>query len=83
MSLYRWKINRDHITEGEAKGVQGPGDADLTIQENPSRFALYDDDGNCYYQGVIYGDYSGFEPLDDFGMPNAGCTSIKIDGEWL
>ncbi len=31
----------------------------------------------------IYGAYSGFEPLDDFCMPNAGCTGIKYNGEWL
>ena len=44
---------------------------------------MYDDDDNCYYEGMIYGDYYGFEPLDDYGMPNAGCTYIKINGEIL
>lgn len=40
-------------------------------------FRLYDDDGNLYYKGHIAGDYAGFEPLDDFGMPNAGCAYIQ------
>ena len=80
---YRWKITRDRIMEGEANGVEGPRNAGSGIQDNAAKFSLYDDDGICYYEGVIYGDYSGFEPLDDFGMPNAGCTCIKINGEWL
>jgi hypothetical protein len=50
---------------------------------HPARWSAYDDDGECYYEGIIYGAYSGFEPLDDFCMPNAGCTGIKYNGEWL
>lgn len=44
-------------------------------------FKLFDDDGELYYTG--YGkpltEVEGFEPLDDFGMPNAGCTDIRYD----
>jgi len=58
---------------------------DLVINEG-SKFRLYDDDDNLYYEGFIYGDdkIHGFEPLDDFGMPNDGCTTIKylVDGNW-
>lgn len=87
-SSYRWKITRDRISENELggssdKGVQGPRDADPSITGNATRFSMYDDDGECYYEGMIYGDFEGFEPLDDFGAPNAGCTAIKLDGEWL
>lgn len=33
---------------------------------------------------MLYGDdYQGFEPLDDYGTPNAGCVKMKLDGEWL
>ena len=28
--------------------------------------------------GKIWGDFDGFEPLDDFGEPNAGCTEIRL-----
>ena len=86
---YYWTITRDLICEpnldGEkpAVGTSGPGNADESLRTNPARFSLYDDDGECYYCGMIYGDYDGFEPLDDFGMGYAGCTSIKINGEWL
>ena len=39
---------------------------------------MYDDDGGHYYNGVLIGDYDGFEPLDDFGEGNAGCTEIRL-----
>lgn len=80
--MYRWIITKDRIGEN-LKGISGPRHYDDSIVENMARFSLYDDDGQCYAEGVIYGDYDGFEPLDDYGMPALGCTAIKIDGEWL
>ena len=90
---YWWKITRDYIadpdapegTNDNAKGIIGPADADETITDNMGRFTMYGDDGegDALYSGMIYGDYDGFEPLDDFGTWNAGATLIKIDGEWL
>ena len=80
--MYRWIITRDRIEEN-LKGICGPSDYDESIVDNKSRFSLYDDDGNCYAEGFIFGEYDGFEPLDDYGMPSLGCTAIKIDGEWL
>jgi hypothetical protein len=78
---YRWKITHDHIEDGRAIGVEGPGGLDENITSNPTHFSLYDDDDNCYYQGMLYGDFDGLEPLDDYGTPNAGCTYVKINGE--
>lgn len=47
---------------------------------NVEFFRMYDDDGNLYYTGCYLvtddTDPDGFEPLDDFGRPNAGCTRI-------
>ena len=51
---------------------------------------MLDDDGEVYYEGKIawaadYKNGSGFEPLEDFGHGNAGCTEIRYkdtDGEW-
>ncbi len=83
---YRWKITRDRLEDDPKysdKGVEGPRNLDEDLTTNAARFSMYDDDGVCYYEGMIYGDYDGFEPLDDFGTPNAGCTAIKVDGEWL
>jgi|GEM_PF-556163 len=57
--------------------------------QDRQRFRLRDDDGETYYEGFFVdltqpGDedegregVSGFEPLDDFGEPNAGCTHIQ------
>lgn len=81
--MYYWTITKDRIENGEAKGVSGPYGCDENVRTNPAKFSMYDDDDTCYYEGMIYGNYEGFEPLDDFGMPNAGCTYIKINGEIL
>jgi hypothetical protein len=79
---YRWKITKDHL-DGSDAGVQGPRGLDPKTTANRAHFVMKDDDGVAYYEGDIYGDFDGFEPLDDFGMPNAGCTSIWYNGEQL
>lgn len=45
----------------------------------PYKFRLYDDDGNLYYEGYSDDNSSekAFAPLDDYGMPNDGCTEIR------
>ncbi len=42
-------------------------------------FIMYDDDGIWYYRGRYAGPDGDemFAPLEDFGTPNAGCTSIR------
>ena len=96
---YAWQIDKDHqpdpsAPEGSysnAPGVAGPFDADpellrqLAQREGGEAFRIYDDDGELYYSGRIIGDYEGFEPLDDFGAPNAGATEIRYkdkSGRW-
>ena len=79
---YRWIITKDRF-DGESTGVEGPHGLDRTLMENPARFSLYDDDHVCMAEGMIYGDYDGFEPLDDFGTGNWGCTGIKYGGQYL
>ncbi len=46
-------------------------------------FKLYDDDGIHYYSGyyVDIEDADEFEPLDCYGMPNAGCTYMTTRGK--
>jgi hypothetical protein len=80
---YRWKITKNYVSSGGAKGIEGPYDADDSVTSNPVHFSLYDDDGILYAEGMLYGEYDGFEPLDDFGTPNWGASAIKIAGEWL
>tara|TARA_A100000164_G_C21513225_1_gene587979 strand:- start:131 stop:403 length:273 start_codon:yes stop_codon:yes gene_type:complete len=88
---YRWIITKDLIadpnypegTSDNARCMEGPRGADTSLVSNKTFFALYDDDGERYYEGFLYGDFDGFEPLDDFGGPNAGCTAVWINGAWL
>lgn len=51
-------------------------------------FRLSDDDGEVYYEGryLEVGDDDGDElsPLHDFGLPNAGCTTIEhLEVVWV
>ena len=85
-SEYRWTITKDHLDGDNSNsrvGTVGPFDADDAVTSNPTSFSMYDDDDILYYEGMLYGDYEGFEPLDDFGTPIAGCVKMKLDGEWL
>jgi hypothetical protein len=90
---YGWIITRDVLDEEDPKfnkdhgfksavGISGPRGVQFTDGEilKGKEFKMYDDDMNLYYIGKIIGDYSGLEPLDDFGTPNAGCTSIWYNG---
>lgn len=88
-STYGWIITRDLTVEDEPgdEGVVGPRDIapetedTLTAPRSSGRraFRMYDDDGELYYTGYYAGpdDDSMFGPLDDFGAPNAGCTTIR------
>lgn len=91
--MYAWTITKDFITDGKSEvgtncnavGVIGPRDASLTHEEivrQGKKFQMFDDDMELYYEGYLVGG-DGFEPVDDFGMPNAGAVHIKIDGELL
>jgi len=80
---YAWKITWAMEGLEDEIGVSVSDDWSGDWSGKSETFALYDDDEVLYYKGIIVGDYDGFEPLDDFGMPNAGCTGIKYDGEWL
>jgi|TARA_R110002167_G_scaffold44594_1_gene134034 hypothetical protein len=83
-SIYNWIITKDYISNGRESGLTGPHNKSRHTA-NESNFRMYDDNDELYYAGIIWGDYDGFEPLDDFGMPNAGCMSIEYEnkeGEW-
>lgn len=79
-------------TPNEA-GITGPyeaTEADLLRLKagEGDTFQMFDDDGNLYYtgrcvvsNGMTFEDEEPcFGPLDDFGMGNAGCTSITWPG---
>lgn len=90
---YCWVIDVDYITDASheapcnlnAPGMMGPVNAKPELLNGETEvFRMLDDDRNVYYQGRIAGEYEGFEPLDDFGTPNAGCVHIEYltNGEW-
>ena len=90
--MYGWIIDQDYLEPGSVEeGTIGPSTIppDITekLREGHGReFRLFDDDGELYYSGRILGDdWDGFEPLDDFGEPNAGCTEVRFfeNGRWI
>ena len=88
-NTYHWMIDRAYGACADEKlPIHGPSDCDINEAFGPTaeRFIIKDDDGNIYYGGLIQGsDYQGFEPLDDYGQPNAGATEIhyiNADGSW-
>jgi len=92
---YGWRIDVDHV---DNKGpTYGPRDLDPVVNTalndgRGEKFRMYDDDGILYYEGrIIHVDGyeapdEGFEPLDDYGTPNAGAVDIHYrnpkTGEW-
>ena len=73
-----WYISKDKIDDGRAVDAWN-GDAesiDTAKQRCKCKFRMSDDDGEIYYYGYSDDD-SDLDPLDDFGMPNAGCTTIE------
>ena len=86
---YRWIITKDHC-DGEAVGLEGPSGCDSNLKDNPQHFSLWDDDRECYAEGMLYStdddhnyEEALFAPLNNFGMPNWGCVAIKVEGEWV
>ena len=91
---YYWQITLDAIAEAGAPAGTNSNAVGIT-SGNPavkdregiteSRFDLFDDDGIKYYSGRIWhrNGEELFTPLDQFGAPNAGCTTTHIDGKTL
>lgn len=82
-------ITVDHIDDGDSLRTIGPRGTKLTyddIVNHPQAkpFRMFDDDGELYYEGFLVGE-DEFQPLDCFGMPNSGCTTIQYknaNGVW-
>lgn len=99
---YAWVITRDLFAEGEDEdseiksevGTFGPSNMHQSVVDGVIRagisFRLYDGDGEHMYTGKILHlqgpDACDFQPLRDFGTPNAGCTEIRYrnpgTGKW-
>src|SRR5262249_8693792 len=97
---YAWVVTRDYSPQPDAgpgspenaAGLSGPEGITLTPEEierhpDAQRFRLCCEGEVCYEGYFVNGGdpgVTGLEPLNDFGMPNAGCTSIEYfqGGEW-
>lgn len=92
---YGWIVDRDYTDQeftGEVHKVSVFGHSRISeklkqklLAGEGEEFKMYDADDNLYYSGRIVGDYDGFEPLDDYGTPNAGAIDIHYKdktGNW-
>jgi len=74
----KWVITKDFIAAGEHVGIYSRDG--IPALDYHQQFQLSDADGQVYYEGVADLRYTdteeGFEPLDNFGKPNDGCTDI-------
>lgn len=80
-----WIVTYNHLDKLETS-IMGPHDCQaspLDIMAMGDTFELYDDDNILYYTGKMYRCDDDLAPLDDFGKPNAGCTKMKVNGEWV
>ncbi len=71
-----WYITQDHEVCNDCENATIEQKKQLILLGFTEKFKMFDDDGVLYYSGLAKPDID-FEPLDYFGMPNAGCTSIK------
>lgn len=82
-----WIIDIDFLADPQSKegtlrnavGLTGPSSYKGDGSELKCRFRLLDDDETACYEGRCDtdNDDNAFGPLDDFGTPNAGCTTIQ------
>lgn len=84
------RINTDEVVPSRV-GTLGPGDAHdalcVAVQRSGRhrvRFRMYDDEGIYYYGGFLTYDPElteylepSWQPVEDFGMPDAGCVRIS------
>jgi hypothetical protein len=96
MEITAWVITRDYFAEEDEK--EGRPHPPMTHHNTvglcsrnfkpvlalPVRFRLSDDDGEVLAEGRMGAD-AGFEPLDQLGTDNWGCTTLeyrKGNGPW-
>ena len=75
-----WFITKDYGVVNDCQNATIDQCIFLKAQGYKHKFKLLDDDGITYYSGLSNDD-SSFAPLDEFAMPNAGCTTIQYKGK--
>lgn len=86
MNRYQWEVfevNEDFVNAADLNRWGGESIDHEREDIYTEHWEMFDGDGVMYARGIIWGpDYTGFEPLDDWGR-SLGCTTIHIDGEEL
>lgn len=85
-ATYRWEITRnvyDPTDKYKLVGMYGPkfcamGEA---IEQPARRWQLLDGDGDVLVMGVIWGEFTGLEPLDDYGTGGLGAVAVALYDE--
>jgi len=72
-----WKVTYDHFDQKPVL-VRSSNWRDDVDTSDWIPFEMFDDDGNRMCAGLA--SEEDFGPLDDYGMPNWGCTYIKFRG---
>ena len=85
MSDYTWILTQHNLLgdSSDAVGQIGPRGSKKrlrfdTVISRGVQFPLRTTEGALRYAGYIPGEFSGFEPLDDYGRRN-GCTDIEYE----
>lgn len=88
---YTWVVTRDSSLGDSSNvvgrigphGAEGRLPFDVVIRRG-MKFRLRNAQGRAEFIGYVFGEYSGPEPLEDFGR-EYGCTAIEYerDGEWV
>lgn len=85
MTKYTWVITSPDY-DGESSsavakigpsGAKGRLPLGRVVQDG-EHFRLMDSDGRVRFTGYIEGEYTGYEPLEDYGRQN-GCTEIQYN----
>lgn len=71
-----WIITKDHDVCNDCDNATPEQIAQIKTDGFTEHFKMFDDDDILYYSGYAKPD-ADFDPLDDFGTPNAGCASIQ------
>ena len=85
MSKYTWVITQDDVPGDVSSAFAKIGPSGVTdrmslgkVIQGGEHFRLLTSAGEVKYTGYIHGDYSGPEPLDDYGRSNE-CVDIEYD----
>jgi len=76
--MYLWAITKADPDSLAMVGVSGPRGADPTKFVGDGQEFIMLDGMGTYLRGRLWGNFGGFEPLDDYGEPMLGLNAIYL-----